>query len=216
MFSAKTTWPALPLTRAATSHPSPVTPLPSSSSLPSASLQSPAHPQAQQPGNFLDAQAGRSTECVSQTPPGMLASLSSTWATSPPPLPLPPASRVGGVDVAATATRALGRAGGRWASDSGERERDVTLSSLFSFLFLLLLDSVSLSPHLRLPVHVTLCSLLFPPPPSFLPVSSPFYSVGSSLRGRTTVLLKQGQKVRIFPEPVGSDLVSLLLSASFS
>lgn len=38
--------------------------------------------QPQPPGNFLDAQAGRSTECVRETRPRLLASLSPTWASS--------------------------------------------------------------------------------------------------------------------------------------
>lgn len=100
-------------------------------------------------------------------------------------------------------------------------ERDVTLRWLFFFSPFHLSGSASLLllPHLRLPVHVTLCSL------SFLQTSlhrlyqfrsSPFYSVGSSLSGRLAVLVKEGQQEGIFAEFVGSELVSVASLLLFS
>nr|TKV92442.1 hypothetical protein SEVIR_9G162750v2 [Setaria viridis] len=67
---------------------------------------------------------------------------------------------------------------------------------------------VAAAPPPSRPCHALFA--FFPPPPSSLPVSSPFYSVGSCLSGRPAVLVQEGQKEGIFAEFVGSELVQEL------
>lgn len=127
------------------------------------------------------------TECVRQTSPRLLASLSPTWASSSP-LPLPPAApRVG------CRRRRDSDAGGRWASDSviGTERCQPQLVFFFNFS---LLDSPPTCTSASRPCHAFVASFL---PPSFLPVSSSFFSVASPFRlsaaGRPAFLLQRNQ-----------------------
>ncbi|PVH31498.1 hypothetical protein PAHAL_9G161900 [Panicum hallii] len=193
-FSAKTTWPALPLTLAATSHPSPVTPLPSS-----LRLQSPAHPKPNRQGiSWMRRQGARRNACARRR---RACSPASAPRGPPPPSPSRRPRARGGVDVAATATRARGRGGGRVTVGAGERCHPQLIVFFFAFCW-------TRPPCRRTSAFPSMSRFVrfFPPSPSFLPVSSPFYSVGSSLSSRTAVLVKEGQQVGIFPESESSEL----------
>lgn len=172
-----------PLTSVATSHG--LTPLPSPLSPPSSSKV-----RAQLPENFLRAQAGRSTECVRQTSPRLLASLSPTWASST--LPLPPAPRVG---VSTSPRQRRGRAVGEW---EWGWDRDVNLSSLFFFspflplgLGLPTLFLCCTCTSASRPYHALIASFFSP---SFLPVSSRFFSVASRFVYLRPAFLLQGNQ----------------------
>jgi hypothetical protein len=210
------------LTLVATSHPTPLSPAPT---------PQPPAPRSEpncQGISCARRQGARRNACARRRRASSPAS--APRGTPPPPLPLPlplpPGPRVGvGVDVAATATRA-----GGWRVTVG-LNRDVNLNSLCVCFFFQILPTLFLcctctSPSR--PCHAFVASFL----PSFLPVSSSFFSVASPFRlsaaGRPAFLLQGNQDYpsdlsrgktkiprarsrAIFAEFVGSELVSLLL-----